>query len=50
MDCFLCAIASGTPQLLEHEAARWLTMEELDTVDWLPADQMIVQKLKKSEK
>ncbi|MBO4515118.1 MAG: (deoxy)nucleoside triphosphate pyrophosphohydrolase [Lachnospiraceae bacterium] len=50
MDCFLCTIASGTPQLLEHEAARWLTMEELDTVDWLPADQMIVQKLKKSEK
>ena len=50
MDCFLCAIASGTPQLLEHEAARWLTMEELDTVDWLPADQIIVRKLNNWEK
>lgn len=46
MDCFLCEIASGEPTLLEHEAARWLMREELDSVDWLPADILVVEKLK----
>ncbi len=41
MQCFLCEIASGTPLLREHEAARWLKAEELDSVAWLPADRPV---------
>lgn len=47
MHCFLCTIQSGDLVLKEHEAARWLTREELDDVDWLPADVKVVEKLKK---
>lgn len=46
MHCFLCTIRSGDLVLKEHEAARWLTREELDDVDWLPADVKAVEKLK----
>jgi len=46
MHCFLCRIDSGYPVLLEHEAARWLSREQLNDVDWLPADQIVVKKLK----
>ena len=42
MDCFLCSIVKGDLVLKEHEAARWLTKEMLDSVDWLPADVMIL--------
>ncbi len=45
MDCFLCTIKSGRLVLKEHEAARWLTHETLDSVDWLPADQSLIVKL-----
>ena len=45
MDCFLCTIKSGHLVLKEHEAARWLTRETLDSVDWLPADQSLIGKL-----
>ena len=38
MQCFLCKIKSGSLNLKEHEAARWLAEDELDSVDWLPAD------------
>lgn len=38
MDCFWAEIVSGDLVLKEHEAAKWLSMEELDSVDWLPAD------------
>jgi len=38
MDCFWCEIVSGDLVLKEHEAAKWLTKEELDSVEWLPAD------------
>lgn len=38
MQCFLCRIESGHSVLLEHEAARWLSPAELDSVEWLPAD------------
>lgn len=48
MHCFLCTIISGQLSLLEHEDARWLTMEELDGVKWLPADVKIVQLIKSS--
>lgn len=46
MACFLCTIASGTPRLLEHEAARWLAADDIDSVDWLPADVLVVDALK----
>ena len=38
MDCFWCRLVSGRPVLREHEAVKWLTFAELDSVDWLPAD------------
>lgn len=48
MHCFYCAIAGGkTPELLEHEAARWLNRAELHSVDWLPADIEVVKALVK---
>ncbi len=46
MDCFLCTIQSGKIVLVEHEGARWLLKNELDTVDWLPADIEIVNDFK----
>ena len=45
MDCFWCKIAKGDLVLKEHEAARWLTKEALDDVDWLPADQGLIKKI-----
>ena len=45
MHCILCTIVSGNLQLLEHEASRWLTKENLRTVDWLPADLLILDKI-----
>ncbi len=46
MDCFLCSIISGELNLKEHEAARWLSKDELDSVDWLPADVTIIEKVR----
>ena len=45
MHCILCTIVFGELKLLEHEAARWLTKETLHSVDWLPADQLILDKI-----
>ena len=45
MDCFFCTIAAGRLLLKEHEAARWLTKEELYSVDWLPADLSLIRKI-----
>lgn len=46
MHCYLCHIESGNLTLKEHEAARWLAKDELDSVKWLPADKSIIDKLK----
>lgn len=46
MQCFLCEIVSGELELLEHEAAKWLGKDELESVEWLPADVELVEKLK----
>lgn len=46
MDCFFAEIVSGDLVLKEHEAARWLTKEELNTVEWLPADITLVDTIK----
>lgn len=45
MDCFICKIKSGNLILKEHEAAKWLTKETLDSVEWLPADRGLVEKI-----
>ena len=45
MHCILCTIVSGKLQLLEHEAAKWVTKETLRSVAWLPADQLILDKI-----
>jgi len=45
MHCYLCHIESGIFSLKEHEAARWLSKEELESVMWLPADKEIIEKL-----
>ena len=44
MDCFWCEIVSGNLVLKEHEAARWLTKEQLNDVGWLPADITLIEK------
>ena len=46
MDCFWAEIVSGDLVLKEHEAAKWLTKDELDTVEWLPADIGLIEKLR----
>lgn len=46
MDCFICTVRSGGLVLKEHEAARWLTAETLETVEWLPADRGLIKRLK----
>lgn len=46
MHCFLCTIVSGQLSLLEHEDARWLSMDELDSVKWLPADMEVLETIK----
>ena len=47
MHCYLCHVESEHLELKEHEAARWLGRDELESVDWLPADRDLVRKLKK---
>ena len=47
MDCFWAEIVKGDLVLREHEAAKWLTKEQLESVDWLPADLGLVEKVRK---
>lgn len=46
MHCFLSTIEAGEIEMKEHEALRWLALDELDRVEWLPADVEVVEKLK----
>jgi 8-oxo-dGTP diphosphatase len=48
MHCYWCHVESGSLTLKEHEAARWLSHDQFDSVDWLPADKAVVKELKKS--
>ena len=48
MDCFLCEPLSRPFVLKEHEAARWLSAEELDSVEWLPADVTLIDRIRES--
>ncbi len=45
MHCTLCSIISGDLKLLEYEASRWLSKETLHSVNWLPADSLILNKI-----
>ena len=45
MDCFWCQIVKGDLVLKEHEAAKWLSKDELDSVEWLPADMIIIKSI-----
>ncbi len=49
MHCYICKIESGELTLKEHEAARWLTKEQLSSIDWLPADQSLISRLTECE-
>ncbi len=46
MHCFFAKIVSGDLVLREHEAAKWLTKETLDSVVWLPADEGLIEKIR----
>ena len=45
MDCFWCEIVKGDLVLKEHEAAKWVTKEQLNSVDGLPADIKLVENI-----
>lgn len=45
MHCFLCTVVSGRLELKEHESAMWLAPQDLRTVNWLPADEAVMEKL-----
>lgn len=47
MDCFWAEVVSGDLELKEAEAAKWLTKDELDSVEWLPADITLIEKIKR---
>ena len=46
MHCFICSIKGGELVLKEHEAAKWLTKDTLNSVEWLPADEVLIEKIK----
>lgn len=50
MDCFWAAIISGEPVLKEAEAARWLSIDDLESVPWLPADRFLIKTLQHWDK
>jgi 8-oxo-dGTP diphosphatase len=47
MHCYLCHVESGHLELKEHEAAKWLGKDELESINWLPADREVVRHLLK---
>lgn len=47
MHCILCTVVSGELKLLEHESAKWLSKENLYSVDWLEADKLILKEIEK---
>ena len=46
LHCYLCSLLTDALHLNEHEAARWLSKEELDSVKWLPADLEVIEEIK----
>ena len=49
MQCFICSLVQGNLELLEHQDAKWVSKSTIDTLDWLPADFGLIEKLKQSE-
>lgn len=48
MQCFVCSLASAF-ELLEHHAAKWVGAADIDTLDWLPADDEVIQAIKEEK-
>lgn len=48
MDCFWCDIVRGNLVLKEHENAKWLTKEQLQDVEWLPADIKLIENIREN--
>lgn len=48
LHCYLCTVAAGDLRLKEHESARWLSLADLESVDWLPADIQILPAIRES--
>ena len=46
MHCYLCSLLTEALHLNEHEAAKWLSKDEIDSVDWLPADREVIDAIK----
>ena len=47
LHCYLCSLLTEAMHLNEHEAARWLTRDELNSVQWLPADLEVIEMLRR---
>lgn len=50
MDCFWAEVKAGHLELKEAEAAKWLTKDQLDSIDWLPADILLIDQIRKCMK
>ena len=46
LHCYFCSLVTEALHLNEHEAARWLANDELDSVKWLPADREVIEKMR----
>ena len=46
MHCYVCHVSEGRLHLLEHSAAKWLTLNAIDSVEWLPADVAVVEAIR----
>lgn len=49
MHCFLCHIYDGQLYLNVHDDAKWLGLEELEELEWVPADTLVIEKLKENK-
>ena len=49
MHCYICSLLTESLHLNEHEAARWLKNNELDSVKWLPADVKVIERFKEEK-
>jgi len=47
MHCFVCTLSAGELELKEHQAAKWLNKDALDSVEWLPADVEVAEKVRR---
>ena len=45
MHCFICKLESESLHLNEHEASAWLSKDTLNSVKWLPADMILLDKI-----